>query len=161
MITAEEVRELFDYDPASGLLTRRITRSSKAIAGAVAGNKDSKGYLQICINRKVYRVHRLIWLHVHGAWPDHEIDHVNGVRDDNRLCNLRDVPRALNSQNLRTALSNNKTGYLGVSLGHNGKWVAQIKLNRKIKHLGYFSTPEAAHEAYLQKKRLIHKACTI
>lgn len=79
----------------------------------IAGYTDAQGYVIIEHNKKQYKAHRLAWLYVHGEWPEHQIDHINGKRDDNRIENLRDVSQAHNTKN-RAISTRNKSGIIGV-----------------------------------------------
>lgn len=158
-LTAERVRELLDYDPATGWLTWRSSRG-RVKAGARAGCIDQLGYRKIGFDCVAVRAHRLIWLHVHGVWPTNEIDHRNGNRDDNWLANLRDVTISGNAQNRRRARADSQTGLLGAS-PYRGGFRAEIMVNRKRLRLGCFDTPEAAHAAYLAAKRSLHSTCSI
>jgi hypothetical protein len=161
-LTAQRLRELLDYNPDTGTFTWRVDRHVRAKAGDQAGGLDiSLGYWKIGIDGKGYRGHRLAWLHVHGEWPKWQIDHINGVRSDNRIVNLRDVPPLLNKQN-RVGPSKAASGFRGVSkmTGCRG-WRAEIKVKYKGIHLGIFDTPEEAHAAYLDAKRKLHDGCTI
>ena len=116
MLTQEQVKELFDYDPETGDLVWRVKRGTHGVAGKIAGGLDHHhGYFRIRIDGKLYRTHRIIWLYVYGAWPVNDIDHVNGLRHDNRICNLREATRAENMQNQRNPRVDNKSSYLGVS----------------------------------------------
>lgn len=161
-ITAERVQELLEYDPLTGWLTWRLAGRGRARKGALAGTKNKAGYLVTCIDRHFRRNHRLAWVLTYGVWPTHDIDHLNGVRDDNRIANLRDVPRATNLQNQRVAQPHNKVGLLGVSWRPDrGKFQASIKVGDKSRYIGYFVTPEDAHRAYVATKRRIHDGCTI
>jgi HNH endonuclease len=116
MITAERLRELLHYDPNTGEFRWRMAKKG-TYAGAVAGryNTDGDGYRQIGINRRLYKKHRLAWFYMTGAWPRHEIDHINGDRGDNRFCNLREATASENRRNMRKRV-NNTSGYKGVSL---------------------------------------------
>ena len=147
-LTAEEVRQLLDYNPKTGDLIWRVYRSSNARPGMIAGYVDSEfGYRVIRINR-LYLAHRLAWLHYYGEWPLQFIDHINGNGFDNRINNLRDVTRAENTWNIATRKTS-KSGFRGVSLYKpNGKWRARINVNGKEKSLGYFKTKELAVKAY-------------
>lgn len=163
-LSAERVHELLDYDPATGLFTWRVRPSirSHVQVGAVAGYVTVHGYRVIGIDNRNYLAHRLVWLHVHGRWPSGEIDHLSGVTDDNRIANLRDVTSALNQQNQRRAQARNSSGFLGVTWNKSRRaWRACISLNKRNLHLGYFNTPEEAHQTYLEAKRLLHPGCTI
>jgi hypothetical protein len=104
--------------------------------------------------------HRLAWLFVTGDMPKYQVDHINGIKTDNRFENLRDVSPKLNSQNARRPHKDNKTGYLGVCSRY-GKFVAQLLINDKQTVIGYFDTAEEAHLAYIEKKRTYHEGCTL
>lgn len=157
MLTAERLREVVDYDRLTGVMTWRKTGKSKKQAGC----KRKDGYVVIRIDGVLYYRHRLAWLHVFGIEPTYTIDHINGVKGDDRFDNLRDVPIAINSQNQRNASSTNKSsGLLGVQKNHNG-WQGHITVNRKRHLLGTFKTPEEAHQAYIVAKRRLHEGCTI
>lgn len=118
--------------------------------------------MEIGINGRSYLAHRLAWLFVHGQWPDAEIDHKNGDRTDNRLCNLRCVTRQHNLMNQRRPRSNNTTGYLGVCVDRErGAFQARVQVSGRAHHLGRFDTPEAAHAAYVAAKRRMHPTCSL
>lgn len=166
MLTAERLREVLEYDPTSGVFIQVIVfdgRGSRWKPGRVCGHVSKQsGYLTLRIAGKLYQAHRLAWLYLHGSYPAHQIDHLNGVRTDNRIANLRDVPNAINRQNLRKPRSDNETGYQGVTLDkRRGVYWARVRLNGVTTHLGCFDDPVAAHEAYLKAKRRMHVGCTI
>ena len=95
------------------------------------------------MGRKCY-AHRLIWLLETGEWPDVEIDHINGVRDDNRIGNLRLASRTVNMQNVCRS-TRNTSGTTGVSFHkREGKWSAQIMVNRRRVSLGQYTNLEEA-----------------
>lgn len=158
--TADYIRDLLNYDPETGLFSWRVNRSTSTRIGDPAGNVTSWGYHVICVDYIKYMAHRLAWLHVYGHWPVLDIDHINGVRNDNRIINLRDVTPQINSQNLLRAMPSSKTKLLGCHMNR-GRFTAQIRVNGKIMHLGRFDTPEPAHAAYLAAKRKLHEGCTI
>lgn len=145
------------YDRETGEFRWSISKRG-ASKGSLAGSLTGEGYWQIKLDRKVHRAHRLAWFIVFGAWPDGEIDHINGDRRDNRISNLRVVDRSGNSQNRRNAMSNNKScGLLGVTWNkQHKKWQSKITANKVCTHVGYFTDPQLAHEAYLKAKSALH-----
>lgn len=160
-LTAELLRELLHYDPETGVFTR-LAGKGRWKPGTVAGTRHADGYLQINLHGKIYKGHRLAWLHFYGCWPQHEIDHINGDNSDNRICNLRDVTSEVNKHNQRRGHSGSSSELLGVSWSAaRNKWLASIIVRRKFMHLGYFSKEEEAHAAYLSAKRELHEGCTI
>lgn len=108
----------------------------------------AKGYRVGKINGAKLAAHRVIWALVHGDWPSHQIDHINGDKADNRITNLRLATASQNAHN-RTAYSTNRSGFKGVSWNKQcGRWQAGIKLDGRRRHLGYFATAEQAAAAY-------------
>ncbi len=153
-LTQDLVRTLFSYDQGTGDLVWKAPRSNRIKPGMPVKNVDSKGYFRVTIGCSQYRVHRVIWLYVHGTFPSGLIDHINRDRTDNRLCNLRHCTDFQNVGN-RALHRNNKTGFKGVFVSKPGKFTAQIMHNRKARHIGYFKTPEEAHAAYMEEARKI------
>ncbi len=164
-IIAERVRELLKYDPETGIFTRKIRTAQRHKIGDRADflvtSGNSEGYCRVSFDSKRYLAHRVVWLYVHGSWPELDIDHINGIKSDNRLANLREVDRSTNLQNMRHARKDNKTGFLGVYLHTQGRYVARIQKNGKCSYIGIFDCPKEAHEAYLVEKRKRHEGCTI
>lgn len=153
MITQEEVRRLFHYDPDTGVLTWRGPPNNRIKAGAEAGciktDLSGKKYRYVTVNRKGYRVHRLIWLYVRGYFPE-EVDHQDGNGIHNEWLNLRETDRKGNSRNLRKC-SVNKSGHTGVDWHKlHKKWHAGIRVNSVRKHLGYFDDINEAIKARKQ-----------
>lgn len=151
-ITAELARQVFSYDPDTGIINRIIT-----IGGCLPGpitRVDSAGYIRTSFAKKQISGHRLAWLLHYGEFPAKglEIDHINHDKTDNRIENLRAVTKSVNQHNLYKARPQNKIGLLGVSKA-NQKYQAEIVLpGSQRKYLGVFPTPELAHEAYLAAK---------
>lgn len=143
MLTQERVKELFDYDPETGILTRKITVSNQ-VAGKQAGYASQEGYRDIGIDRKSYRIHRIIWLYIYGEFPPDQIDHINRIRNDNRLANLRLSSCAKNPLN-KGKYRCNSSGHTGVSWHRTQKkWQAGIRKNGKQYYLGIFANIEDA-----------------
>ena len=160
-LTHERVLKRLHYDPITGIFTWRVSPGGKAKAGDVAGYLNG-GYVKITLYGSTYSAHRLAWAYVTGDWPDGEVDHWNGVRHDNRWTNLRDVTHRANCENKRSANTRNKLGVLGVSKHHRSeRYRASINVGGKITRLGWFDTPELAHQAYVTAKRELHAGCTL
>jgi hypothetical protein len=117
-------------------------------SGKIAGTKKGNGYIMITFNYVKMLVHRVIWEMHNGPIPEgYEIDHMNGIRSDNRIENLRLVTRSINNKNKRMQ-SNNTSGFTGVVfVKQRGKWNARVKENGIQKNIGSFSTAIEANEA--------------
>lgn len=159
-LTQQRLCEVVDYNPDTGVFVWKTQTGPRAQIGAVAGSINVRKYVDISIDGRKYVAHRLAWLYTYGVWPTWQIDHIDGVRHNNMLSNLRDVPRSINMQNQRKARKGALTGLLGVSR-HNTRWRARIQTNGVVHRLGTFDTPEEAHAAYLVAKRQQHIGCTI
>ena len=130
-ITAALLRELFHYDPDTGVFTRLVRTSNNCKLGP-SGMLTKRGSVAVSVCGKKRAAHRLAWLYMTGEWPADEIDHIDG-----------------------RARRGNKSGFLGVSR-HQGQWQARIHMGGKVKRLGLFKTPEEAHLAYVAAKRQLH-----
>jgi hypothetical protein len=151
----ETLLSLLTYDPETGVLRWKKNMGGKANAGSVAGHIKSTGYCSIGLLCREHPAHRLAWAIHHGEWPAGEVDHINGIRSDNRIQNLRDVSRAVNAQNQRAAHRDNLGGVLGASRFRD-RWRSQIWHAGKRVHLGIYATKEEAHAAYVTAKRQLH-----
>ena len=159
---ADLLRSILEYDESTGLFRWKVRRGKRGLVGSVAGSVQSNGYCHIQIDGRAYNAHRLVWLYFHSVWPIKAIDHINGVRHDNRICNLREATHSFNMQNQRRPSKNNKSGFLGVSWHkHSRKWQASIRAAAVCRHLGYFDAPELAYAAYVAAKRQLHPFSTI
>jgi hypothetical protein len=148
-LTAQRLRELFSYDPNTGVFHRRVTVAANARAGDVAGARHNRGYLTIRINQRPYLAHRLAWLYVHGELPVGDIDHANCDKTDNRISNLRISTRSQNVANTARRRSN-KSGYKGVFWDKaSQKWRGQVRVSGRNVYLGSFDDKESAHAAYV------------
>ena len=120
----------FKYDPETGVVLDLIKDKPAFVIN------HNRGYKMGRFNGRNYLAHRVAWFLSHSHWPK-EIDHINGKKADNRLCNLRDVTRRENTRNL----PRRGDGPVGVAwLSNLQKWRARIKVCGQEKHLGVFET---------------------
>jgi hypothetical protein len=145
------LRELLDYDSATGEFRWRERMSRAVHAGDVAGTMDIDRYRRIMIRGTQYRAHQLAWLYMTGEWCSMVIDHRDGDPSNNRWDNLRRATKSQNSAN-RGLNRNNSCGLKGVSC-EGGRWRAGIYKDGRRHHLGSFATPQAAHAAYVAAAR--------
>ncbi len=153
MLTADRLRELLIYDPATGLFRWRVDRlgyrgNAYVKAGQAADHVEAAGYVVIRIDGKRYKAHRLAFLYMTGAFPPDFVDHINGHRADNRWQNLRPATRSQNGGN-RGLNTRNKTGVKGV-YPEGKRYRAMIQMNGKQSRLGTFDTIAEAQAAYLK-----------
>lgn len=149
-LSHEYLTDTFEYCPDTGIFTYRVYRGSRAVVGSRAGTLNSIGYRLIKIKEYLHLEHRLAWFYCFNEWPTGIIDHINKIRDDNRLDNLREVTEAENLQNMGIS-KRNSSGIKGVSL-QSGKWCARIRINNKEIHLGRYHLKEDAAAAYNKYK---------
>lgn len=136
-LTQERVRELFDYCEETGVLTRKSHTTNRVKVGSVAGTPTPKGYHQVMVDCKLYLLHRIIFLYIHGYMPENQVDHISRNKTDNRPCNLREVSHSCNQRNAGVRESNT-SGIKGVYWHtRDACWVANISINSKSKPLGY------------------------
>lgn len=157
MIDVDTLRSVLDYNPGTGVFKWKVRSSARTYPGDVAGGLEKEGYRQLTFKRRIYFEHRLAWLYVYGEWPKNKTDHINGDKADNRISNLRDVTQSQNMQNQKRAMRNNSLGFLGVRRTKRpDKFAATISINGKQRRLGWFDSPELAHEVYMQHKKIHH-----
>ena len=151
MITQERLKELLHYCPETGVFTwldyiGRVNNQTKP--GDTAGSLDKlSGYIRITVLGKAYRAHRLAFLYMTGSFPKDNTDHVNQVKHDNRWENIRDVTQAENTKNI-SMHKDNKSGFTGVYWCKRSiKWVSCVRVEGKLKNLGYFISLDKAIEA--------------
>lgn len=156
MIDQGRLKELLSYSPESGEFRWLVCALRKPqMLGAIAGTLQY-GYTVIRIDGRGYKAHRLAWLYVHGEMPSSDIDHINCLRSDNRMTNLRLSTKAGNGQNTRKR-PNMSSRYKGVSIRRlTGKWKAGIDVDGRKIYLGYYDTEDAAYAAYCEAAQRHH-----
>jgi hypothetical protein len=143
----EKIKALLAYNPDTGFFVWRVNRKGSAKAGMKAGWRHGAGYVAIRVDANEYLAHRLAWVLHHGSLSvDDQIDHINGDRSDNRICNLRIASHFENCWNSK-ARSHSKSGIKGVRKC-GAKWHVRIRHNHKTYWLGSYETPEEAKQAY-------------
>ena len=154
MLTQQILKESFDLSSDGKLVRKKNT--GKAKIGTSSECKDKNGYIVIGFKGKTHKAHRLVWLYAYGELPKGPIDHINRIKDDNRLENLRVVSYSQNRQNI-SVQSNSKSGIKGIWLHkQNKRWCASIYVNKKNKYLGCFLTKEEAEAAYIAGAKMLH-----
>lgn len=161
--------DLFTYNPETGDLVWKVRprewfskdrlhkRWNTRYAGTIAGSRNTAGYVQVLVNKHPRLAHRVIWEMLHGAISSHvNIDHINGVVNDNRRCNLRTATRGENCRNRKINI-NNKLGVKGVHV-QDGKYAAQIRVGGVNHYLGQFPTKGLAAVAYAKASIRLHGA---
>lgn len=147
MLTQDDLKSLLHYDPETGVFTWIDKPCSRIVSGRKAGGYGAHGYFRVSILGKRYYAHRLAWFYMTGEWPKDQIDHVNGCKDDNRFCNLRQATPTQNNANLRRKPANT-SGYAGVSFDKaRGNWIARVRFLGRRVNLGRYDTPEDAYAA--------------
>lgn len=154
----EYIRELLDYDPETGEFRWKVWRTKWNPAGSRAGTVAHNGYVAISVGGQKCFGHRVAWALATGQDPgEKHVDHINGDRADNRLCNLRLATASQNMWNSAGWSGRRSSGHKGVRLvASTGRWKARIMAHRKERHLGYYDTAEEAHAAYIAAAKELH-----
>ncbi len=157
MIAIEELKRLLWYNPETGNIYWRVSRSNQIREGAAAGTVHRSGRICIEINGIEYKAAVIAWALYYGEWPTSIVDHEDRDNANDRILNLRLASKQQNCANTKI-YSNNKSGYRGVSYAPGGKWKAYIRIGKKPKHLGVFDTPQEASAAYEKAAKEIYGA---
>ena len=152
-ITQARLKELLHYDPDSGVFTWRQSKNNQYTRiGSEADCVSGHGYIRIMLDGTRYFAHVLAWLYVYGKYPTQVIDHINKIKSDNRIINLRDVSTSINNHNTK-ARKDNTSGQVGVNWHkRTGKWAARLCVDNKRQFLGYYDNYEDAVNIYKTEK---------
>lgn len=154
MITYEQANKVLSYNPNTGILVWKLKTGNRSRIGQIAGCLDNKGYQTITLFYGIYGAHRLAWLLTHKQWPKEDIDHINGVRNDNRLSNLCEATRQQNCMNRKLAKGRKFKGVYPARTTYG--WDAIITFSGKRIVLGTYSSPELAAIAYENKAKELY-----
>lgn len=155
-LTQEGLKQVLNYDPLSGVFTWKNPKQKGLNTTTTrAGTQKVSGYRNIQIDNRMYREHRLAWLYVYGILPTKSLDHINGIKNDNRITNLREATPRQNNLN-KGVSPRSTTGFKGVSRTNNGFRVRISIGERKYKEMGYYQTPEIAYKVYCGVAKEIH-----
>jgi hypothetical protein len=155
-VTQERLKSLYEYDPATGVFTSKLYNKPVGF--------DHRGYLVVELwhqgRQRKFKLHQLAWLYVYGCWPNPMTDHINGIKTDNRIDNLREVTKAQNAQNKKMYVTKSglpRSGFKGVHwIKASNKWRAAIGHNYKTISLGMFDDPEKAFLVYKDAAKKLH-----
>jgi hypothetical protein len=148
--TQERLHYLLDYDADTGFFYWKNPTARQVKVGSRAGTTIGTGYIQIRVDGKVYVAHRLAWMYAYGCDPGRlNVDHRDHDRANNQIANLRLATHGQNGQNCPSI----KGYYFNKSRNN---WRAEITTNGVRVSLGYFKTPEEAHQAYVEAARIHH-----
>lgn len=154
-LTADALRQLVTYDPATGAFKWLVHRNGCVPAGTAAGYKCRDGY-RVSIGRRRHYAHRLAWLYTYGNWPSSFIDHIDGNPFNNAIGNLREATGSQNQHN-QGKRRTNTSGFKGVDKRrHSKNWRARIYVDGREIILGVFDTAEAAAAAYASAAERLH-----
>lgn len=157
-LTWEDVDFLFEVNVDMGSIKWKNPTCNRAkfLKGKEAGcHKHSLGYVNIYINRKSYKRHRLIWFYANKRWPELDIDHIDGSKSNDIISNLREATKSQNLRNSKIS-KNNTSGVKGVAWDKiRKKWRAKIKAGNEV-YLGRFSTKDEAISARFLAEQQYH-----
>ena len=160
-LTQERVKNLMHYNPATGVFIW-THRKSGVTPGMQAGSKHVTGYIDITVDGRVYKAHRLAILWMEGYWPEHTVDHINRIRDDNRYLNLREATYQCQARNCKVAKNNTSVVTWVRWRSQRGSWQAFVMVSGKIFYLGHYkSVLAAAYARYAAEQCLGFQDCDI
>jgi hypothetical protein len=161
-LTQERCLELFNYCPDTGVLERRISYYRNVVAGSIVDTLDSSGYYQVMVDGWTRMAHRVIWCLVHGYDTEHQIDHINRDKTDNRIENLREATHSCNIRNCGMRVTN-KSGVKGVRwVKEYGRFIATITVAGRPRTLGWFHDfTEAVCHRYAAEQCLDWHSCDL
>ena len=139
--------------------TGKLVWKTGTYKGRLAGRIDAKGYLLVYADGIRLRAHRVVYALFYGEWPKEQIDHINGVKTDNRIKNLRLASNSLNQQNKLRPNGKTVTGSRGVTFTPHSKvnpYRVEIQINGHRHYMGSFPSVEAAEQAYIKAKKVLH-----
>lgn len=155
VLTHKRLIELFTYTDF-GIFIRNKKTSNVTKEGEIAGSRDAYGYIVIGIDGKYYKAHRLAWFYVHVKWPKNQIDHINSIKHDNRINNLREATPAENCIH-HLKRKDNSSGFVGIHWDEKKrKWIARCAIDNIRYYLGAFKDKEIAIEKYTHFAKLHH-----
>lgn len=149
MITQNKLKRLLHYNQDTGIFTRKVATCNTVKVGDIAGHKRMDGYVVISLGNNSYFAHRLAVLYMENKLYPHHVDHINGIKDDNRWCNLREATSSQNAANTGVR-KDNTSGFRGVSWDEKRKkWKTRINVDGKEIHLGRYKFLIQAANAYV------------
>ena len=156
VLTQEILKILLKYENGKLFWLNKTSNYSRVDIGSECGSLHSSGYRFCKLYDKSYATHRLIWFYHYGVWPENDLDHINGIRDDNRIENLRECNDQTNSFN-RKSHKNSTSKYKGVSWKARDKvWTSQYCVNGKVFYIGNYKSEIEAAKAYDNKAKELH-----
>ena len=153
MITQEELKEVLDYDPETGIFRWKTKKPGIPKDRVFAGRPGIRGYIRIMLNGRIYGAHHLAWLYTYGKFPDKYLDHKNGITSDNWITNLREATASQNAANRKVCRNGLKGAYWHKN---RREWSSAMNKDGNRIHLGWFKTELDAHAAYVEAASRLH-----
>lgn len=137
-----DIKNYIKYLPETGQLIWIKKPNNSIVLYTFIGTTRKDGYISICFKKRKYFAHRVAWYLYYGEWPKGQIDHINGIRNDNKISNLRDVTQSQNQLNQKR--HREKTVRYYYFIKKSNKYRVQKYINGKLKHYGIFDTEKEA-----------------